>query len=308
MPSNLTCPVKHVIRLLLLRMSLHLVGAILLPVPRAPAGNYSRLATKKDGASWTKAKGSECAGSAPASPKQRVETGKFEPCTDVLHERFRKAAQHNCGGHCDVVLVGASIIEHTAVGSACSDIGTKFEGVRFSGSRAVFHEDVELPLLRSGFQAPLVLAASREKTEHMLWRLGDLLPLANDPKVFSLLIGSNDIRDQQTPADVACGIKELVRVIHKAHPTSRVLVQAMYPRFDLEGQLVLAIKDTNALVSQAIADARAHWLHFVDCSDRVSPESLVDGIHPSPELYKLLWAPCIMPAISRLLESSSSVM
>eukprot|EP00928_Gymnodinium_smaydae_P080318 TRINITY_DN64039_c0_g1_i1.p1 TRINITY_DN64039_c0_g1~~TRINITY_DN64039_c0_g1_i1.p1 ORF type:complete len:305 (-),score=24.53 TRINITY_DN64039_c0_g1_i1:59-973(-) len=299
-PSNPSWPVFPV-RLqyaILLGVSTSIVQAVFFPQTLLTEDSSDDAASP---VSWIESTSEECVRSAAVVPKPRLGKGRYAPCADVLQERFKEAARHNCGGRCDVVLIGASIIEHAAVGSGCDDFGTPKENKRFERSHAVFQEDVEQALISAGYNAPLVFAASSEHTQNMLWRLPDLLPLAYDPSVFAIQIGGNNIRAGQTPADVSCGIKDIIRLIHEAHPTSNVLVQAVYPRFDLEGTLLNAIQETNRLVFEVVEAADVSWLHYLDCTHIVTEDLLADNVHPSPELYKMLWSPCVMPAVFNLL-------
>eukprot|EP00928_Gymnodinium_smaydae_P090551 TRINITY_DN74339_c0_g1_i1.p1 TRINITY_DN74339_c0_g1~~TRINITY_DN74339_c0_g1_i1.p1 ORF type:complete len:320 (-),score=26.88 TRINITY_DN74339_c0_g1_i1:57-950(-) len=243
-----------------------------------------------------------CEKSVAAVPLKRSDDGNFMPCVDEFESRFRESVRSNCGGSCDVVFVGDSITEHSGLGEGC-------EGTQFSMERSSFRTHVETPLNILGFHSPLVLAAGKEQTQNMLWRFRELLPLRSDPFVFVILLGTNNIGigDQQ-PADVACGVQEVVRAIHKHHPKSQVLLQALYPREDHESRFAARVEKSNVLMKRFVDDAGMPWLRFLDCGKHVvfNESYMPDSLHPSALQYDLLYSRCVMPALSDSLRILSS--
>ena len=79
------------------------------------------------------------------------------------------------------------------------------------------------------------LGYSGYRTENILWNLqhGEL-DFASSPKVFTLLIGTNNTDDQHYPSihtgeQVFAGTKAIVDLIKQRHPTAKILIQAILP-------------------------------------------------------------------------------
>ncbi len=82
--------------------------------------------------------------------------------------------------------------------------------------------------------APLSAAnfgISGDRTQHLLWRLQNGEFDGQTPKVAVLLIGINNIgqKDPEPPESAAAGIEAVVGEIRRRSPTTKILLQAVFP-------------------------------------------------------------------------------
>ncbi|SFV00480.1 GDSL-type esterase/lipase family protein [Pseudoduganella namucuonensis] len=136
-----------------------------------------------------------------ATPQERVkDPAKWKPVHEAIIERMRLMPD------ADLVFVGDSITAHF------SDEG-RFE---------------RLPGL-AGRKA-LNLGVPGDQTENVLWRL-DRLDLASlQPREAVLLIGTNNLRGDDTACDILAGIAAIVDRMRAAWPKARIVVLGILPR------------------------------------------------------------------------------
>lgn len=231
-----------------------------------------------------------------------VGPGMFDTCT----ARMRGLAARQCSGRpCDLILVGDSILEALSGGQCYYGVAQAAEEVVFQGTFA--HYNTSLILARGGDQTP-----------HTLHALGEVLPLLDAPKLFFVLLGTNNLGNNwSTAGETAAGVRAVVARLRAAFPDSRVLLHPILPRADdrvrktIPGmggprQPFQATVDEANLELAAFARAAA-GLELVDCS-QVFPggdgpeawEVTADLLHPNAVGYER-WLRCLNSVIGRFL-------
>ena len=151
----------------------------------------------------------------------------------------------------------------------------------------------------------LNLGIGSDHTQHVLWRLdhGNLDGLK--PKAAVLLIGVNNIPDDNnTPRQVLEGITAVVEKLRGKLPDTQVLLLGIFPfREDFCAQRAKALQVNQAL--HKLDDG--HWVHFLDIGHlfihpdgRISRDMMRDFLHLSPTGYRL-WAEAIEPDLAAML-------
>src|SRR5690606_33292921 len=82
-----------------------------------------------------------------------------------------------------------------------------------------------------GHRNALNLGYSGDRTEHVLWRLmnGELENV--DPKLFVLMIGTNNTGHRQDPPEkTADGIKLILELLQDRKPDAKILFLSVFPR------------------------------------------------------------------------------
>jgi acetyl esterase/lipase/lysophospholipase L1-like esterase len=125
----------------------------------------------------------------------------------------------------------------------------------------------------------LNLGFGGDRTENVLWRIqnGEIDNIS--PKLVTMMIGTNNIPKEDSPADIAAGIKAIVAELRRRLPEARIVVFSIFPRnhHRVEGDLEVVRKINEHLPK--IADDK-HVFH-VD----VTQAFLDDSGQPNPMLY-----------------------
>ncbi len=152
---------------------------------------------------------------------------------------------------------------------------------------------------------PINLGIGGDRTEHVIWRLthGNLGKIK--PKVAVLMIGTNNTGHfMQDPEEVAAGVKEILDILGRRLPQTKVVLHGVFPRgadaFD-EGRL------NNIAINQRIrqfADGdRIHYLdighEFLQADGTITKEIMPDYLHLSPQGYEI-WAQALDPKLKEL--------
>jgi len=230
----------------------------------------------------------------PAIPASRwvLTAPLYRSCFQAWVDR----AASNCGGRCDIVFIGDSILEGLN-GEWCS------YRLKFPGWQAVFHDYI------SGFWRSLVLAGASDQTQHTLKLLEATLPLLREPQIFFVMIGTNNIGPLGafSAADTARGVRAVVDAIRAAHTHARVLVHSILPRSDIFcAASRLQCQDTIEAVNgqlEAFARDAGRGVKHVDCSGvfaldggPLSRTLMLDGLHPNADGYRR-WFVCLQPLL-----------
>lgn len=141
-----------------------------------------------------------------------------------------------------------------------------------------------------------------DRTQEMLWRIGDGLFTPLEPSVIVLLAGANNWRD---PAeDTARGIGAVVAALRAACPSSRILLLGMLP----SQQTHTPYRDHIARINRTIAALddgdRVRFLDFgaklINPDGTISTEVQYDFLHLDAEGYRI-WARETAPHLTELL-------
>jgi beta-glucosidase len=214
-----------------------------------------------------------------------------------------KVAQVKAGRY-DLVLIGDSIT-HT-VGELP---GTIYEPLRAVWERHYAPRHA-INLGHNGF-----------RTENILWTLSHgELEFTNSPKVFVLLIGTNNTDDRNFPRvhtaeQIAAGIKAIVGLIRRRHPTSKILILRIFPRGgdDQEGvaarvfhgspQCVETCRQAGLLTAKLADGKHVFWLDvnrlFLRPDGKINIDHMPDLLHPNLAGAEA-WAQAIEPTLTKL--------
>lgn len=158
----------------------------------------------------------------------------------------------------------------------------------------------------------LNLGISADRTEHVLWRLDNGQLEGYQPKLFVVMIGTNNNGhrkpEQESTADTVAGIKAIVDRLGQKAPQSKVLLLAIFPRGATPQD---ACRQRNEAVNaeiQSFADnKRVFWMNINDklleADGTLSKEVMPDLLHPNAKGYQI-WAEAITPFVQKTLRSS----
>ena len=144
-----------------------------------------------------------------------------------------------------------------------------------------------------------------DHTQHVLWRLdhGNLEGL--HPKVAVVLIGVNNIPDENnTPRMVLEGVTAVVKKLRDKLPETKVLLLGIFPfREDFNLQRAKALQVNQAL--HKLDDGKSvHFLDFghllIQPDGKISKDMMRDFLHLSPTGYRL-WAEAMEPKLAELM-------
>ncbi|MBQ6621091.1 MAG: acetylglucosamine-6-sulfatase [Thermoguttaceae bacterium] len=143
-----------------------------------------------------------------------------------------------------------------------------------------------------------------DRTQHLLWRLGDLPADKIHPKAAMVLIGVNNTL-ADPPADIALGIKANVDKLRELWPDMNILLLNIFPDYEKDHPERKEINAANALLPEmfkdypnlTLLDISEIWL---DENGDVPKDLMSDGVHPTEYGYKL-WGAAVEPVIARML-------
>lgn len=156
-------------------------------------------------------------------------------------------------------------------------------------------------------RSALNLGYSADRTEHVLWRLqnGELENV--DPKLFVVMIGTNNTGQRQdAPEDTAEGVRLILDLLRKRNPAAKVLLLAVFPCDEqADGWRRKTNDEVNKLIKPMAAGMGVGWLDlsevFLD-ENGVLPKSVMpDRLHPKRKGYGM-WAAAMEPTIKELLK------
>ncbi|MEP4078594.1 sulfatase-like hydrolase/transferase [Haloferula sp.] len=153
----------------------------------------------------------------------------------------------------------------------------------------------------------LNLGFSGDRTEHVLWRLmnGELENV--DPKLFVLMIGTNNTGHRQdSPEKTAEGIQLILELLRDRKPDAKVLLLSVFPRDDKpDGKLRKINEGINALIKPMADGEKVFWQDLTDVfldDDGVLPKSVMpDSLHPKQAGYRM-WVDAMEAKIEELLK------
>ena len=147
---------------------------------------------------------------------------------------------------------------------------------------------------------------SGDMIQNVLWRITEGRQLAANPDVIVLLIGTNNLHQnpRNTPKEIVEGVENLLNVIRKELPATRILLLGILPR---QGNYPIA-----EINRELMGIARKNRVSFLDVGPillrgktTVDKEIFRDGLHLSPAGYEL-FAQTILPEITRLMAAKEN--
>ncbi len=146
-----------------------------------------------------------------------------------------------------------------------------------------------------------------DKTQTVLWRLTEGKSLdAYTPKHIVLLIGINNLLQNDTPEDTVAGIKAVTEYLKKVLPESKVLILGIFPCHEkADAPIREKIKSVNEKIMK-LADFKT--IYFVDIGNvflekdgSITMDVMRDLLHLSPKGYEM-WADAMDPYLKAFLE------
>ena len=145
-----------------------------------------------------------------------------------------------------------------------------------------------------------------DKTQTVLWRLTEGKSLDGyTPRNVVLLIGINNLLQNDTPADTAEGIGAIVLYLRRKLPEARILMLGIFPCWEKADNPIRAkIKAVNAEISK-LADYRQTFFAdiggaFLERDGSIRKAVMRDLLHLSPTGYEM-WADNMDPLLKALL-------
>ncbi len=146
-----------------------------------------------------------------------------------------------------------------------------------------------------GTRAPLLMGIIGDATPGVLERLpSEWGPLR--PRLVVLLIGTNNTQWLPgSPADVALGVAEIVRLIHARSSGTRILILGILPRGATPAEPLRAVNaQVNALIAQCADGDTVFYANpgpaLLDASGGLPKEMSFDTLHLTPLGYATLAA------------------
>ncbi|WP_423917599.1 GDSL-type esterase/lipase family protein [Frigoribacterium sp. 2-23] len=129
-------------------------------------------------------------------------------------------------------------------------------------------------------------------------RIGDVIAARPDSVV--LMIGTNDVGARRSVEQVVRGIENLMVVMRRELPGTRLLLQSIAPR---QAEFAARIKDANRHLRQFSSTVRAQyldlWPALAGDDDALRPEFSDDGVHLTAAGYEA-WLAELRPGLERL--------
>ncbi len=158
----------------------------------------------------------------------------------------------------------------------------------------------------------LNLGISADRTEHVLWRLDNGELEGNPPKLFVVMIGTNNNGhrkpEQESTADTVAGIKAILDRLGQKAPQSKVLLLAIFPR-GATPQDACRVRNeaVNAEIQKFADNKRVFWMNINDKllqpDGTLSKEIMPDLLHPNAKGYAI-WAEAIAPFVAKTVKAS----
>lgn len=146
------------------------------------------------------------------------------------------------------------------------------------------------------------LGFSGDRTEHVLWRLmnGELDDI--DPKVFVLMIGTNNTGQRMdAAADTASGVRRILDLLRDRKPNAKVVLCSVFPRAEKPDHAMrIRNNEINAQLKGFADGSSIVWLDptakFLTPEGTLTPEIMPDFLHPQLAGYRI-WAEALEPVL-----------
>eukprot|EP00747_Dinoflagellata_sp_TGD_P158464 gnl/TRDRNA2_/TRDRNA2_177817_c0_seq47.p1 gnl/TRDRNA2_/TRDRNA2_177817_c0~~gnl/TRDRNA2_/TRDRNA2_177817_c0_seq47.p1 ORF type:complete len:285 (+),score=13.36 gnl/TRDRNA2_/TRDRNA2_177817_c0_seq47:56-910(+) len=253
-------------------------------------------------------------GSAPGNPLKHQDPAKAAERTDTPHiPNYAKCnaelvarAKENCGGHgCGIIFVGDSLTEHLSGRPSC------YRGLDQTAPLPGNLSDFNLSMVIPDNWRPFIIAHDGHKTQHTIRDLERTLPWLKTPKVFMVLIGTNNLWrfGRVIPTtDTARGVEAAVNYIRGAHPKAKVLLHGILPRGGF-AWLQRKIDETNGLL-QSFGQSHQPGVEYIDCGHVFRKHTdmqdlFYDGLTHPNKLGYIKWFACLKPLLEHAMNEST---
>lgn len=139
----------------------------------------------------------------------------------------------------------------------------------------------------------LNLGIMADRTEHVLWRVGEGGELDGyEAKFVSLMIGTNNAGQRhEKPEETAAGVKAILDVIRAKQPNAVVVLTAIFPRGASDEDRDRKLNEqTNKLIEKYADEKKVFWLDFNDRLVDYKGDTrfiMNDRLHPTAAGYEI---------------------
>lgn len=146
-----------------------------------------------------------------------------------------------------------------------------------------------------------------DHTGNLLWRLKYGHAEKLKPKAVVMLIGVNNFGHlNETPRQVADGIKANLVLLRKIYPDAKILVNGVFPFEEQATSPKRAmVKEANALVAKLNDNkhifVKDYGSIFLQPDGSISKEVMGDFLHPTAKGYQI-WVDAMLPDIQKLMK------
>ena len=148
-----------------------------------------------------------------------------------------------------------------------------------------------------------------DRVQHVLWRVENGEFEGIKPKVVVLMIGTNNSGTaENSPEQIAAGIKNIIDAIHKRSPETKVLLLAIFPRGPNPADANRVKNEkVNAIIAKLDDGKSVHYLDigakFLKEDGTLTKDIMPDFLHLSPAGYQI-WADALEPHLARILSDA----
>jgi lysophospholipase L1-like esterase len=144
-----------------------------------------------------------------------------------------------------------------------------------------------------------------DRTQHVIYRLENGELDGVDPKLFVLMIGTNNVGSYK-PEDTAAGVKKIVSIMRERKPNAKILLLAIFPRgADAKDGARKKNVAVNEIISKLDDGKMIRYLDigdkFLDKDGSLSKEISPDLLHFNAKGYQI-WADAIRLPIAEMLK------
>jgi lysophospholipase L1-like esterase len=208
----------------------------------------------------------------------------------------------------DFMLLGDSITEQW---NGTSILGKEY----LPDYRAIFDKYFNKRVNNNATLSGLALGASGDVSVELSWHLlHGVLSSSIEPKVFVVLIGTNDIgRWKCSKRTVLDGMKRVINILHTSRPNTPIIVHGLLPRSDHGrvsyqlGWIYNSITWINDEIEQyCTSKQNQEWCHYMNVNDifidtinnTIIKDLMDDALHPTVKGNDL-WGPRLVDEIKK---------
>ena len=152
---------------------------------------------------------------------------------------------------------------------------------------------------------PLNLGWAGQHTEHILWRITNGELDGVQPKLVTIMIGTNNFgHTTDTPAAVAKGVAKIVETVRSKLPEARIALFAIFPRGKAEDPIRQRITAANADIAKLAEGTKVTYFDlsakFIAADGTIPKDLMPDLLHPAEKGYHL-WFDTLEPLLHETL-------
>lgn len=130
-----------------------------------------------------------------------------------------------------------------------------------------------------------------DRTQNVIWRIGNGQIAGQNPKLIILNIGTNNFSatenaSSNTPAEITDAIKKIYELLHEKTPDSHITIMGVFPRETPESLNYLRVKQLNELLDKEFSEREN--VSFIDIGNSfVLPDGSLNKTFYTPDLVHL---------------------